>query len=62
MISKGIIDGIGRVGGAGDAESSQRSRISDEQPTIADLVLPGTGYSVSDEFACLLKVLGGESA
>ena len=58
-MSKAIIDSIGRIG---NAESFQRSSISDEQPTVADLVLPGTGYSFSDEFACLLKVLGGESA
>ena len=62
MMSKAIIDSIGRVAGAGNAESFQRSSISDEQPTVADLVLPGTGYSFSDEFAYLLKVLSGESA
>ena len=61
-MSKAIIDSIGRVAGAGNAESFQRSGNSDEQPTVADLVLPGTGYRFSDEFACLLKVLGGESA
>ena len=61
-MSKAIIDSIVRVAGAGNAESFQRSSISDEQPTVADLVLPGTGYRFSDEFACLLKVLGGESA
>ena len=58
-MSKAIIDSIGKVG---NAESFRRSGISDEQPTVADLILPGTGYSFSDEFACLLKVLGGESA
>lgn len=58
-MSEAIIDSIGKVG---NAESFQRSGISDEQPTVADLILPGTGYSFSDEFACLLKVLGGESA
>ena len=58
-MSKAIIDSIGRIG---NAESFQRSSVSDEQRTVADLVLPGTGYSFSDEFACLLKVLGGESA
>jgi hypothetical protein len=44
------------------AEPFQRPNISDEQPTVADLVLPGTGYKFSDEFACFLRVLGGESA
>jgi len=61
-MSKGIIDGIGRVGVVGNAGPLQGSSISDEQPTVADLVLPGTGYRFSDEFACLLKLLGGESA
>jgi hypothetical protein len=32
---------------------------SSEQPTVADLVLPGTGSKFSDEFACLLDVLSG---
>ena len=37
--------------------------VSSEQPTLADLVLPGTGHTFSDEFACLLRVLStGESA
>jgi hypothetical protein len=62
MVSKTIIDSIGGAAGAGIAEPFQRSSISDEQPTVADLILPGTGYRLSDEFACLLKVLGGESA
>ena len=36
--------------------------VSSEQPTLADLVLPGTGHTFSDEFACLLRVLSaGES-
>jgi len=38
----------------------QRQIVSDEQPTVADLALPGTGYKFSDEFAYLLRVLGGE--
>jgi hypothetical protein len=36
-----------------------QSEIASEQPTVADLVLPGTGYNFSGEFACLLKVLCG---
>lgn len=36
-----------------------QNELSSEQPTVADLVLPGTGYKFSDEFACLLDVLGG---
>jgi hypothetical protein len=46
-------------------ELSQAEReVSSEQPTLADLVLPGSGHKFSDEFACLLSVLsaGGESA
>ena len=41
----------------------QREALS-EQPTLADLVLPGTGQKFSDEFACRLSVLsaGGESS
>jgi hypothetical protein len=31
-----------------------------EFPTLADLVLPGTGHNFSDEFACLLRLLGEE--
>lgn len=43
-----------------DLESSVvQNELSSEQPTVADLLLPGTGYKFSDEFACLLKVLGG---
>jgi hypothetical protein len=39
--------------------SGAQNESSGEQPTVADLVLPGTGYNFSDEFACLLNVLGG---
>jgi hypothetical protein len=46
-----------------DPETQEPTRIqsdlASEQPTVADLVLPGTGYNFSDEFACLLNVLGG---
>jgi hypothetical protein len=28
-----------------------------EQPTLADLILPGTGHPFSEEFKCLLSVL-----
>ena len=39
------------------------SEATSEQPTLADLVLPGSGHSFSDEFACLLRILGaGEVA
>jgi hypothetical protein len=43
-------------------ELSTFQREVSEQPTLADLVLPGTGHTFSDEFACLLRVLSaGES-
>ena len=31
--------------------------MSSEQPTLADLILPGTGQPFSEEFTCLLSVL-----
>ena len=31
--------------------------MSSEQPTLADLILPGTGHPFSEEFTCLLSVL-----
>jgi hypothetical protein len=58
-MSKGIIHNIGKVAELEPARH-ERQNASDEQPTVADLVLPGTGYKFSDEFACLLGVLGGE--
>jgi hypothetical protein len=61
-MSKGIIQDIRKAAEVEMSERLQRSNISDEQPTVADLVLPGTGYKYSDEFACFLRVLGGESA
>jgi len=43
--------------------SRPEREMSSEQPTLADLVLPGTGHTFSGEFACLLRVLSiGESA
>ena len=58
-MSKGIIHKISKVAEL-DPARAERQKVSDEQPTVADLVLPGTGYKFSDEFACLLRVLGGE--
>jgi len=37
-------------------ELSHRDMLSD-QPTLADLILPGTGRSFSEEFTCLLSLL-----
>jgi len=59
-MSKGIIHKISKVTELENAAWVERQNTSHEQPTLADLVLPGTGYKFSDEFACLLRVLGGE--
>jgi len=61
-MSKGIIHAIRKDAEAETSEPFRRLNISNEQPTLADLVLPGTGYKFSDEFACFLRMLGGESA
>ena len=59
-MSKGIIHNISKVAELENPARTEMQNVSDEQPTVADLVLPGTGYKFSDEFACLLRVLGGE--
>jgi hypothetical protein len=60
-MGKGIIHNISKVAELENpAPQVERHNFSDEQPTVADLVLPGTGYKFSDEFACVLGVLGGE--
>ena len=59
-MSKGIIQNISKVAELENPARAERQNVSDEQPTLADLVLPGTGYKFSDEFACLLRALGGE--
>lgn len=56
-MSKGIIHKIGKVAEFGTPTWRRIQNVSDELPTVADLVLPGTGRSFSDEFACLLTVL-----
>ena len=60
VMSKGIIHNISKVAELENPALAERHNFSDEQPTVADLVLPGTGYTFSDEFACVLRVLGGE--
>lgn len=32
-------------------------KFESEQPTLADLIVPGTGRSISAEFECLLRLL-----
>ena len=59
-MSKGIIHKISKVVELENVPLAERHNFSDEQPTVADLVLPGTGYKFSDEFACVLRVLSGE--
>ena len=39
-------------------EYSQSAEETSELPTLADLVLPGTGHTFSDEFARKLRLLG----
>jgi hypothetical protein len=60
VMSKGIIRNISQVAGLENPARVERHDFSDEQPTVADLVLPGTGCKFSDEFACVLGALGGE--
>ena len=60
LMSTSIIHNISKVAELESPAGLERHSFSDEQPTVADLVLPGTGYKFSDEFACLLRVLGGE--
>ena len=55
---KDIIRDISKVAELENEALAEAHNLSDEQPSVADLVLPGTGYKFSDEFACLLRVLG----
>jgi hypothetical protein len=60
VISKGIIHNVSKAAEPKSPAGGERHNFSDEQPTVADLVLPGTGHKFSDEFAGLLIALGGE--
>ena len=60
IMSKGSIYKISRVAELENPRVAERHNFSDEQPTVADLVLPGTGYKFSDEFGHVLRVLSGE--
>jgi hypothetical protein len=59
-MSQGILHTAPETGGLFSKieirELSHRDMLSD-QPTLADLILPGTGHSFSEEFACLLSLL-----
>ena len=52
---KDIIRDISKVAELENEALAEAHNLSDEQPSVADLVLPGTGYKFSDEFACLLE-------
>jgi hypothetical protein len=59
-MSQGILHTAPEIGGVFSnvevRELSHHDMLS-EQPTLADLLLPGTGRSFSDEFTCMLRVL-----
>jgi hypothetical protein len=59
-MSRGIVHSIAKIAKLETALPAERQNVLDEQPTVADLVLPGTGHKFSDEFACWLRLLGGE--
>ena len=59
-MNKGIIHKINKVAELENPARAARQNALGKQPTAADLVLPGTDYKFSDEFACLLRMLGGE--
>jgi hypothetical protein len=42
------------------AFSDGETTFESELPTIADLIAPGTGRSISAEFECLLRLLANE--
>ena len=56
-MNKGIIHNFRKVGELENPAWAERQNVSDEQPTVADLVLPGTGYKFCDEVACVLREL-----
>ncbi len=59
-MSQGILHTAPEIGGLFSKleihEVSHRNMLSD-QPTLADLILPGTGRSFSEKFTCLLGLL-----
>jgi hypothetical protein len=59
-MSRGIIhtaSASGRVFTHMEMREVSYRDISSEQPTLADLILPGTGQPFSEEFTCLLSAL-----
>ena len=59
-MSQGILHTAPEMGGVFSnveiRELSHCDMLSD-QPTLADLILPGTGRSFSEDFTCILRVL-----
>ena len=59
-MSQGILHTAPEIGGVFSnveiRELSHHDMLS-EQPTLDDLILPGTGRSFSEEFTCILRVL-----
>ena len=59
-MSQGILHTAPEIGGVFSnveiRELSDHDMLS-EQPILADLILPGTGRSFSEEFTCILRVL-----
>ena len=58
-MSKGIITSLvsGRVFLNREIRELSDCDNLSEQPTLADLILPGSGHSFSEEFSCMLSVL-----
>lgn len=58
-MSTGILHKIGSLSQFESSGWVPSPTLSDEQPTIQDLVLPGSSNKLSEEFACLLRLLSG---
>ena len=56
-MSAGIFQSIHKMPELEIRGESRVGNVFSEQPTVADLVLPGSGHNFSDEFACLLNIL-----
>ena len=59
-MSVGILHKIGSLAQLETPGWVPNPNLSDEQPTILDLVLPGSSNRFSEEFACLLRLLSGD--
>ena len=63
-MSRGIIHTAAAIGVFSHREMRELSYrdMPSEQPTLADLILPGSGHPFSGEFECLLNVLCAKGA